>query len=110
MDYERLEVCGFQVEVSHKLGHLAVCHNGDIRWDELQAIKNTVWGESANAVEVYPDQAKVINSINCRHLWRLGEHDFCPDLMGDTTHQDSMAVRFGGGWSAAWLQFGGKHG
>lgn len=30
----------------------------------------------------YPREADVVNNGCYRHLWRLGEGDFCPDLLG----------------------------
>ena len=39
------------------------------RWDELQAIKNDVYGKDAVAFELFPNQANVVNVANIRHLW-----------------------------------------
>lgn len=74
-------VLGHPVLLDSQLGHLMVSHDGSITWDELQAIKNQVWGKDARAIEVYPAQGDVVNSGNWRHLWRLGKGDFCPDLL-----------------------------
>lgn len=75
-------VLGFAVSVNDSLGHLTVAHDGSITWDQLQAVKNAVWGEGARAIEVFPVQGDVVNNGNFRHLWRLGAGDFCPDLLG----------------------------
>ena len=64
------------------LGHLMVEHDGTITWDQLQIVKNEVWGPEARAIEVYPPEDQVVNTGNYRHLWRLGLSDFCPDLLG----------------------------
>lgn len=74
-------VLGHPVMLDSQLGHLMVSHDGSITWDKLQAIKNEVWGKDARAIEVYPRQGDVVNSGNWRHLWRLGEGDFAPDLL-----------------------------
>lgn len=44
-----------------------------ITWDELQGIKRMVgYGESF-AVEIYPEESRVVNVANMRHLWILPE-------------------------------------
>ena len=95
---------GVRVEVDHALGHLAVEHDGTITWEQLQEIKTIVWGADARAIEVYPMDRDVLNKGNIRHLWRLGDSDFAPDLLGRKTHtpmmqpDDSLQVR----WAAVW--------
>lgn len=79
-----LDVCGYQVTVDDALGKLCVAHDGSMSWDRLQEIKTIVWGPDARAIEVYPRAADVVNNGCFRHLWRLGEDDFCPDLLGFT--------------------------
>ncbi len=86
------ELYGFAVTVDVALGHLAVEHDGSVTWDQLQAIKLAAWGPDARAIEVYPRQADVVNSCNMRHLWRLGDGDFAPDLLGRTTHDPMMVT------------------
>ena len=49
---------------------IEVAHTGLLSWDELQVIKNMVWGEAAVAIEVYPPQAELVNGGHYRHLWR----------------------------------------
>lgn len=83
-DLRRIEVWGLPVTVNDSLGLLTVTHGGAITWDQLQAIKNVVWGCDARAIEVYPADCDVVNSGNYRHLWRLGPGDFCPDLLSFT--------------------------
>lgn len=77
-----VDVCGYRVTVDDALGKLCVEHDGMMSWDRLQEIKDIVWGGEARAIEVYPRAGDVVNSGNFRHLWRLGEGDFCPDLLG----------------------------
>lgn len=45
----------------------------DITWDELQRLKAECGYASRWAVEVYPDEAAVVNVANMRHLWLLSE-------------------------------------
>lgn len=82
-------------------GHLMVEHEGDITWDELAAIKTYVWGAEARAIEVYPADANIVNNACMRHLWRLGPHDFCPDLTGADGHEDSLSARHAVAWAGA---------
>lgn len=96
-----MEVMGFGVMVDDTLGHLVVAHDGTITWDQLQAIKNLVWGQDARAVEVYPVQTEVINNAPLRHLWRLGPDDFCPDLLGRAEPKRTLEHRFHKAWEDA---------
>lgn len=99
-----LTVAGFHVAVDDSLGHLCVAHDGTITWDQLQAVKNAVWGPDARAVEVYPRQGEVVNSGNWRHLWRLGRADFCPDLLHHSASRpsvDSLEARHAAAWKEA---------
>ncbi|KXF92100.1 hypothetical protein [Phaeobacter inhibens] len=89
---------GYVVHIDETLGHLWVEHCGEITWDILQAIKNDIWGFEARAVEVYPAQYAVVNNRQMRHLWRLGQHDFCPDLRGITDKGDNLEARFARAW------------
>lgn len=83
-----LDVCGYEVTVDDALGKLCVAHDGTMSWDRLQEIKTIVWGLDSRAIEVYPRAGDVVNNGNYRHLWRLGEGEFCPDLLG---HQPATA-------------------
>ena len=40
-------------------------------WDYLQNVKSEIFGEDAQAFEVYPKKKKVVNKMNIRHLWVL---------------------------------------
>jgi len=93
-----VHIIGFDVLVDNTLGHLAVTHNGTITWDQLQEIKNRVWGQKSRAIEVYPVQSDVVNNASMRHLWRLGVDDFCPDLLGRPQPKKTLAVRFYQAW------------
>lgn len=102
---KELMIAGFPVMVDHQMGHIAVAHDGAISWDQLQAIKNAVWGAEARAIEVYPCQSDLVNSGCFRHLWRLGEGDFCPDLLkhepADVHQGDSLEHRHRAAWAEA---------
>lgn len=46
-----------------------------IGWDILQAAKNDLIGESVCMVEFYPEEHRVVNKKNMRHLWEIpSEH------------------------------------
>lgn len=95
------EILGFEVHCDVSLGHLWVLHDGSITWDQLQEIKNSIWGTDARAIEIYPAEKDVVNSLNCRHLWRLGPTDFAPDLLGEDPTHDSLAARSITAWAEA---------
>lgn len=101
----RITVLGLDVLVDDKLGHLMVGHDGKITWDQLQAVKNAVWGEDARAIEVYPAASSVVNRGWFRHLWRLGAGDFCPDLLehepGNIFDNDNLGRRHSEAWAEA---------
>lgn len=107
MDHQtrQLRINGLAVTVDDSLGKLMVAHDGTLGWDQLQAIKNAVWGHGARAIEVYPVQGAVVNSGNFRHLWRLGPGDFCPDLLGhdpsDPEDDDNLEYRHLSAWAGA---------
>lgn len=94
-------VFGFTVTLDVKQGHLTVQHDGTITWEQLQEIKNDAWGNDARAIEVYPADCDAVNKGNIRHLWRLGAHDFAPDLLGRDDHADTLASRHAIAWSEA---------
>ena len=106
-----LDVCGYQVTVDDALGKLSVAHDGTMSWDRLQEVKTIVWGPKARAIEVYPRAADVVNNGNFRHLWRLGEGDFCPDLLGYDSAtingaHDTLFVRSMAAWRDVGRAFG----
>lgn len=39
-----------------------------LTWEELQSVKQTVWGDRV-AIEVFPADADVVNLRHTRHLW-----------------------------------------
>ena len=104
-----LDVCGYEVTVDDALGKLCVAHDGTMSWDRLQEIKTIVWGPDARAIEVYPRAGDVVNNGNYRHLWRLGDHDFCPDLLGFTAspvaQRRTLEARCFKAWSEAGRAF-----
>lgn len=73
-------------------GLLSVEHDGTITWDDLQAIKNDLFGKEACATEIYPPQSRVVNNLNMRHLWLLGPGDWWPDL-GHEGELDANTLR-----------------
>ena len=96
-------IFGCHVVIHDELGHIAVHHDGDLTWDRLYQIKNIVWGLAAQAIEVYPRADRLVNNANCRHLWRLGDGDFCPDLLGrselgEMPSSDSLETRYRNAW------------
>lgn len=100
----QITVLGLDVLVDDKLGHLMVGHDGSITWDQMQAIKNAVWGEDARAIEVYPAATDVVNAGNFRHLWRLSANEFCPDLLHHgrgKMDDDRLEFRHFNAWRAA---------
>lgn len=105
LDQRELTISGFQVWLDAGLGHLMVAHDGTITWDDLQRIKDAVWGQEARAVEVYPRRSDLVNSGNFRHLWRLGDGDFAPDLLKheipNVFDDDNLAHRHLAAWSEA---------
>jgi hypothetical protein len=42
-----------------------------VTWDELQWIKSAVGYGDRMAVEIYPEDALIVNDCNMRHLWIL---------------------------------------
>ncbi|MFD1342894.1 DUF7694 domain-containing protein [Litorisediminicola beolgyonensis] len=93
-----IEVLGHKVTVDDVIGHAAVYHDGSIGWDTLFEIKNLIWGREARAIEVYPAATDLVNSCACRHLWRLGPLDFCPNLLGPVDRDDSLHARYVRAW------------
>lgn len=47
--------------------------NDGITWDQLQEVKDLVFGEEATAVEIFPASSQVVNLLNVRHLWVLSD-------------------------------------
>lgn len=72
-EIQEFEIGGHKVSVDVALGHLWVAHDGTITWDE-------------------------VNNANIRHLWRLGDSDFCPDPLGRRRPDDSLEARHKAGW------------
>lgn len=105
MQTETIELYGCPVTVNHVTGHLEVLHNGNISWDILQKIKNSVWGVSSRAIEVYPKEEDVVNNVNARHLWLLGSDDFCPDLLG-IKPRNTLENRYNNAWEESNRIFG----
>lgn len=68
------------VFVHEEIGWIEVQHDGNVNWEALQKIKNDIWGEDAVAIEVYPPEKYVVNTGNWRHLWRLGDGEFYPNI------------------------------
>lgn len=43
-------------------------------WEELQQVKNSIWGADCVAIEIYPKESGVVNIKPTRHLWKLSEN------------------------------------
>jgi len=57
---------------------LCIEHDGNISWDEMQAIKNEWFGENVTCCEIYPCTKDLINNGNFRHIWRIPNMaEFC---------------------------------
>lgn len=48
-----------------------------ITWDDLQQIKRECGYGDADAIEVFPADADVVNVANMRHLWVMSEPVAC---------------------------------
>ena len=59
---------------------ISIHHDGTISWEDMQQIKNEIWGEDVVAVEMFPPEDQVVNSGNYRHLWRWLSITNPPDL------------------------------
>jgi len=97
---EEVVVHGFNLTIDHNIGHLVVYHDGNITWDQLQAVKDFLWGPETAAIEVYPPASKVVHSVNARHLWRLGSGEFYPDMLGEDRGADTLQSRYVRTWTA----------
>lgn len=55
--------------------HLAIRNfeGTDISWADKQRIKNEIAGERRTAIEVFPDEADLVDEANMYHLWILPE-------------------------------------
>ena len=76
-------------------GLLSIEHDGTVTWDEMQEIKNDLFGRDACAIEIYSPQDRVVNNLPMRHLWLLGAADWWPDLGHEGELQsDTLRSRF----------------
>ena len=99
---------GLRITKIEPLGHLVIeqTYAPLLHWDELQFVKSVLWGEEVTAIEVFPPASMVINTMPARHLWRLGEADFWPDMLGRTGNDcivpgnfnDLIRVRYRQAW------------
>lgn len=69
-----------RVYLDFEIGRISVEHDGSISWDMLQKIKDAFAGPEAVAIEIYPPHDRVVNCVNMRHLWLLGDGDWWPDM------------------------------
>lgn len=51
-----------------------------ITWDQLQKVKNVVFGDEVTAIEIYPAVSQLVNLKNVRHLWVLSNKTSLPNL------------------------------
>lgn len=93
LDFEIQTNNSINIWVDSDIDRIEVEHNGAITWDELQYIKNAVWGEDAAAIEVYPSKADVVNGGNYRHLWRWhSKSEPLPSLIDSGLHVARQAL------------------
>lgn len=45
-----------------------------ITWSELQEIKNALYGNESQALEVYPKESNLVNYANVRHIWIISSN------------------------------------
>lgn len=81
------------VTLDELCGMLSVEHDGTITWDELQGLKDKYFRAEAVAIEVYPPNSHIVNSLPMRHLWKIGAGEYWPDVtdqrqIGDLTFRD----------------------
>lgn len=62
---------------------LTIEHRGPLTWENVQEIKTRAFGPEAACIEVYPPEQELINNVEMRHLWLLGEDDFYPNLAAE---------------------------
>lgn len=51
-----------------------------ITWDELQVMKNQIFGDEAIAIEIFPAESELVNFRNVRHLWLVPPDCKLPNL------------------------------
>lgn len=64
-------------------GHLKVWRDDGqdgISWDELQAVKNEVFGSEAWCIEHYPAASMLVDQVPIRHLWLVAEPQCLPQM------------------------------
>lgn len=54
-------------------------------WYELQHMKCLAWGSHARAVEIFPQQSKLYDTANMRHLWLVPDRVTMPCLSEERT-------------------------
>lgn len=70
-----------QIWLDTDIDRIEIEHTGGLIWDDMQAVKNHVWGEDASAIEVFPPKSEVINTGNYRHLWRVKDGKSLPSML-----------------------------
>lgn len=46
----------------------------DVPWNEKQAIKNELFGVDRIAIEVFPEEKRLVDVMDCYHLWILPKY------------------------------------
>lgn len=104
MEPEVMHLGWCKVTIWHDLGKLTI-EGWRCTWSGKQSVKNLVWGEKAQAIEVYPPQQEVIDHGEIYHLWLVGPEEFLPDLLGhrdvckDRMQPGSLEARYAAAWS-----------
>lgn len=62
----RLSMCRTTVKGGNSLNPI---WDDGLVWDEIQAIKQAIGYGDRRAYEVYPEDCKVVNVANLRHIW-----------------------------------------
>ena len=47
---------------------------GELTWSEKQQIKNELFGENRTAVEVFPEEDRLVDTADVYHLWVFEKH------------------------------------
>jgi len=82
---QRWEALAKKFDTAPAVVRLSVCRtslNGErwqdgISWDDLQRLKRECGYGNADAIEVFPADADVVNVANMRHLWIMAEPIEC---------------------------------
>lgn len=69
--------------------------SGDIPWAVKQSIKNELFGEDRVAIEVFPEESKLVDVMDVYHLWVLPKFFKMPFGIHPTKDVDCKVVNRG---------------